>query len=131
MSGERDLQVLIRGMRPDLRLGRFVFVTGPEVPEGVDPVAWVREDEGVTVILDQEQAEAHGLEFDFVAAMITLRVHSSLAAVGLTAAVSSALAGAGISCNVVSGFHHDHLFVPHAQGRRAARLLSDLAAASA
>jgi hypothetical protein len=39
-------------------------------------------------------------------------VHSSLEAVGLTAAVAGALTAAGISANVVAAFHHDHVFVP-------------------
>lgn len=128
MGGERDLQVLIRSMQPDLQPGRFVFVTCGEVPEGAEPLAWVREDEGVTVVLGQEAADRLGLPYDFVAAMITLRVHSSLAAVGLTAAVARALADAGISCNVIAGYHHDHLFVPHDDGLRATQLLRDLAA---
>jgi hypothetical protein len=117
-------------MRPELREGRFVFVALPEVPVGLDPVAWVREDEGVTVVLRQHEADRRGLHYDFVAAMITLRVHSSLDAVGLTAAVSGPLADAGISCNVIAGYYHDHLFVPDEQGQTAMRLLNDLSTES-
>jgi hypothetical protein len=62
-----------------------------------------------------------------VAGWITLRVHSALEAVGLTAAVSAALAREGVSCNVVAGFYHDHLFVPHDSAAQAVRLLEDLA----
>lgn len=112
MNGERDLQALIRTMQPELRPGRFVFVTVPQAPEGIAAVAMVSEDEGVTLVLDQAQADRLGLAYHFVAAMITLRVHSSLEAVGLTAAVAGALTAAGISCNVIAGYFHDHLFVP-------------------
>jgi len=42
---------------------------------------------------------------------ITLRVSSALEKIGPTAAVSPALADARISCNVVAGAAHDHLFV--------------------
>jgi hypothetical protein len=71
-----------------------------------------------------------GLQFEFEAAMITLQVHSALDAVGLTAAVSSALADAGIACNVVAGYHHDHLFVPYERGEEAVAILTALARGS-
>jgi hypothetical protein len=59
--------------------------------------------------------------------MVTLQVHSSLEAVGLTAAVSQALTERGISCNIVAGYFHDHLFVPHGHGPEVVELLADLA----
>lgn len=108
----RDLTALIRGMRPDRRPGRFVFVTLPGLPADVDPVATVHEDEGLSLVLTQADADRLELDYEFVAAMITLRVHSALDAVGLTAAVATTLAEVGISCNVVAGRFHDHLFVP-------------------
>lgn len=46
---------------------------------------------------------------------------------GLTAAVSRALADAGLSCNVVAGFHHDHLFVPYEDAEHAVEILRRLA----
>lgn len=131
VSGERDLPTLLRNMQPDLRPDRFVFVSVPRVPDGVEPVATVREDEGVSLVLDQSDADRLGLAYEYVAAMITLRVHSSLAAVGLTAAVAGALAEAGISCNVVAGYHHDHLFVPSDEAQRAVELLRALSNATA
>jgi uncharacterized protein len=60
----------------------------------------------------REDADGDGIPYDFVAAWITLTVHSDLADVGLTAAFSAALAEVGISCNVLAAFHHDHLLVP-------------------
>jgi len=57
-------------------------------------------------------------------------VHSSLEALGLTAAVSAALTEAHISCNVLAGFHHDHLLVPVADADRALEILHELAASS-
>ncbi len=124
MLGDNDLASLLADLSPELRPGRYVFTTVAVVPPGVDPVVTVREDEGTTLVLEQDQADRIGLDYDYVAAMITLRVHSSLAAVGLTAAVAGKLAEAGLSCNVVAGFHHDHLFVPHQQGQRARDVLS-------
>lgn len=57
---------------------------------------------------------------------ITLEVHSSLNAVGLTAAVSGALARRGISANVVAAFYHDHIFVPAGQAQEALETLGAL-----
>lgn len=126
MSGERDLDVLLRSIRPERQPGRFVFATVAQAPDGVEPVACVREPEGLSIVLAQDDADHLGLPYDFVAAMITLRVHSSLDAVGLTAAVASTLAEAGISCNVVAGYFHDHVFVPIEHADRATHLLKAL-----
>ncbi|MFE9259155.1 ACT domain-containing protein [Streptomyces sp. NPDC006879] len=130
MTGERDLNELLEGMRPELNPGRYVFtVVRGGLPAGVSPVVTVAEEEGLTLVLPQEEADAAGLDYGYVAGWITLRVHSALDAVGLTAAVSGALAEHELSCNVVAGFHHDHLFVPHEQAPRALGVLQDLAAA--
>ena len=78
------------------------------------------------MVVDKDVADRYGLQYEFVAAMITLGVRSRLQAVGLTAAVSSALADAGISCNVMSGYFHDHLFVPVERADEAMALLQHL-----
>jgi uncharacterized protein len=128
MSGERDLQALLRSARPELRPGTFVFiVVHDEAPlDTLAPDATVREPEGLTAVVRRERADALGFTYDYVAAWITLRVHSALAAVGLTAAVSTALARAGISCNVIAGYHHDHLLVPADRAADALAALSEL-----
>lgn len=111
-------------LRPQLNEGRYVFTTVAEgVPLGVAPVATVVEPEGLTLVLTEDDAQAAGLAYDYVAAWITLLVDSTLEEVGLTAAFSARLAAAGISCNVVAGFHHDHLFVPHDRAAEAIALL--------
>jgi hypothetical protein len=89
--------------------------------------AAVREAEGLTVVLPRAEADSLGLSYDFVGAWITLEVHSALEAVGLTAAVSRALTEARISCNVLAGFHHDHLLVPVAEAARALEVLANFA----
>ena len=96
------------------------------VPEGLDPIATVREDEGLTLVVSQAEADAAGLSYEAPQAWITLRVHSSLAAVGMTAAVSAALTQEGISCNVVAAVHHDHIFVPLERGAEARQVLAAL-----
>ncbi|MFI2735898.1 ACT domain-containing protein [Streptomyces sp. NPDC018711] len=132
MHAERDLTRLLAGMCPELDPGRYVFTTvdGP-APAGVAPVVTVAEAEGLTLVVRQEEADAAGLAYDYVAGRITLRVHSALDAVGLTAAVATELAAAGLSCNVVAGFHHDHLFVEHDRADEALAVLDRLSRRSA
>jgi hypothetical protein len=107
------MNTLLRSLQPVLHDDEFVFCTHPEVAG--DPVCIVREQEGLTLILRRDEAERLGIAFTFPCRMITLEVHSSLEAVGLIALIASALAGKGISVNPVSGYYHDHLFVPVAQ----------------
>ena len=125
MSGETDLATLLASMEPELRPGEYVYVVVDDL-DGVEPEATVREPEGLSAVLARERADALGLPYDYVAAWITLHVHSALAAVGLTAAVSRALAQAGLSCNVIAGYHHDHLLVPAGRGEDALAVLRGL-----
>ena len=132
MSGEKDLRKLLSGMRPELNPGRYVFSTVDGVlPAGVTPVVTVAEREGLTVVALREEADSAGLAYDYVAGWITLRVHSALEAVGLTAAVAQELAAIGLSCNVIAGYHHDHLFVPYERAQEAVTALAALAQGAA
>ena len=101
-------------MHPRLNAGTFVFSTlAPNQEIGLgEVVALVREPEGVSVVVDERDASRLRLTPVMRCAWITLTVNSDLRAVGLTAAFASALANAGISCNVVAGTNHDHIFVP-------------------
>jgi hypothetical protein len=130
MAGETSLATLLRSMSPQLNAGEYVFCTlrDGQMPTGVEIIGSVREQEGLTVILQRSYAEQAGFSFDYVAAWITLNVHSALEAVGLTAAFATALGQAGISCNVIAGYYHDHLFVAQADAERAMDVLRNLAA---
>jgi hypothetical protein len=115
MGAERDLDRLLAALDPVQRSGAWVVVSlapGHVAAAALPSAATVVEDEGTTHVVERHVADQHGLAYDFVAAWLTLRVHSALDAVGLTAAVAGALAEAGISCNVLAGAHHDHLLVP-------------------
>ncbi len=119
-------------MSPTLEEGRFVFVTLDEGAAGDPGVrATVLEPEGLSAVICQEAADRLGLEYDFVAAWITLRIESSLSAIGLTAAVSNCLTAAGISCNMIAGLHHDHLLVPVESAAEAIDALEALSASAA
>lgn len=130
MAGETSLATLLRSMNPELNDGDYVFcnVTDASMLKSTDVLGSFREREGLTVIIERQQAEALGLSFNYVAAWITLNVHSALEAVGLTAAFASALGQAGISCNVIAGFYHDHLFVGKDDAHKALSVLRQLAA---
>jgi hypothetical protein len=121
MQAISDLHTLLATMQPVLQPGRYAFASlPPDRALALDAVvASIREPEGLSVVLAEQDAIDLGLPIAFIAAWITLGVHSDLAAVGLTAAFSGALARAGVSCNVIAGVHHDHLFVPAEQAQRA------------
>jgi hypothetical protein len=112
MTGETDLQRLLRGMAPELAGCDWGYALAQTLPAGLTPFATVAEDEGLTLIAPMVELQAAGLSPLGPMARITLTIHSSLAAVGLTAAVSQALAAKGISANMIAGFHHDHIFLP-------------------
>ena len=133
MSGEVDLTTLLRSMQPLLHTEPFVFCSVP--PDSYQVLgAQVRglfhEDEGLTLILSEAEARRVGLGVEARWAMITLRVHSALTAVGFLAAISAALAAADIGLNPVAGYYHDHLFVPWDERERAMAVIAALSAAS-
>ena len=128
MSGETDLGRLLATLSPRLDPARYVFViadAGEEPPLRESVLMLFREAEGTTLVVpadDVAAVDGAGPLFR----RITLGVHSSLAAVGLTAAVSAALTEAGISANIVAAYYHDHLFVPDDDADRALAALESL-----
>ncbi|UVC09363.1 ACT domain-containing protein [Rhizobium sp. TH2] len=126
MAGETNLEKLLASMEPSLRDGDFVFATvpGKSVPPGLNPIGTFIEDEGLTLILPAGEAEA--LAASGPMRCITLAVHSSLDAVGLTAAFATELTAHGISANVVAGYYHDHIFVGAGEAERAMAALKAL-----
>ena len=121
MAGETNLKALLASMAPQLDDTDWVFaVVGEEdaVPLTPRAIATFREAKGRTLVLPQSAAD--GLEnVSAPMSKITLQVHSSLEAVGLTAAVAGALAEEGISANVIAAYYHDHIFVPKSSADRA------------
>ncbi|MAA80545.1 MAG: hypothetical protein CL916_14920 [Deltaproteobacteria bacterium] len=130
MSGETELHILLRSLNPTVHDHRFVFT---HIPKGhsvdwskIQPLGMFQEREGTTLILEQHIAQAHALHYETIFACITLQIHSSLNAVGLTAAISHALATENIPANVIAAYHHDHIFVPEIKTVRAIEILKDL-----
>ena len=116
-------------MQPVLDPKHWVFVSLPweQASSSLEDAAgWVREEEGVTLILAQQAADRAGLSYQNLFQRITLQVHSSLVAVGLLAEITRALAEADIASNVISGYYHDHLYVPAGKGAEALGILQEL-----
>lgn len=133
MSGENNLNVLLQNASPECNPGQYVFSThtSPSTELTKAAIVNIREAEGITLVLPKEIADRYGVEYEYVASWITLKIHSSLAAVGLTAAFSRALADRGISCNVVAGYYHDHIFVAYDDTAVAMETLSSIAGGTA
>jgi uncharacterized protein len=111
MTGETNLEILLKTMKPFHNEGDYVFCTTTSKINIEDVIMLFTENEGTTIILTKEKADLLELPYSFIAAWITLTAHSSLAASGFTAAFSTSLAKENISCNVVAAFYHDHIFV--------------------
>lgn len=128
MTGETNLSKLLQGLKPTRNEGEYVFclVNSLSSAAELDPLCIFQEKEEVTVILPKTRADENLLLYSVICTWITLNVHSSLEAVGLTAAVAKALTEANISCNVVAAYYHDHLFVPVKDAGRAMDVLKRL-----
>ncbi|WP_415720650.1 ACT domain-containing protein [Photobacterium ganghwense] len=127
MSGILELESLLKSLSPELQPQEYVFCSVPNTLSemlALQPIATFLEKEGLTIILPKNVAEDKDLFFSSTYKMITLTVHSSLDAVGLTASVASKLSERGISANVIAAYYHDHIFVP---SQRAEEVMEALA----
>lgn len=127
-TGATNLEVLLKNMQPSCDPRAFVFCSIDEFRykqlQSI-PIGIFYEAEGITVIVDKNDADLEALSYTDVWALITLTVHSSLTAVGFLAAITHKLAVAEISVNAISAYYHDHLFVPWKDRDRAMNLLID------
>lgn len=138
MAGELNLSKLLQNMEPQLTEQTWVFCHLPEkLPpqyQSYNPladeqvIASYREREGLTLVLSAARADELNLNYEGLFRCITLNVHSSLEAVGLTAAVSGQLTSRGISANVIAAFYHDHVFVQAQRAEEALQCLRELVA---
>ena len=130
MLGETDLKTLIASMTPILIENEYVFATiknySVEKIVLLNPISTFQEKEGLTLVLQKEIADENNISYSGVFRCITLNVHSSLDAVGLTAAVSTKLTQSNISANVIAAYYHDHVFVASADAKKALLALNDL-----
>lgn len=128
MAGEENLGQLMRGMSPKLNEGEYVFAR-VENFNGIDrdtTICEFKEEEGITIVIEKAKADEIGLAYEFIASWITISIHSSLDAVGLTALFSSELTKYNISCNVIAAYYHDHIFVDKKDAKKALKILTAL-----
>lgn len=132
-KGETDLKKLIGSMNATLHDDTFVFLTippGQPVPHDLEKQMIFHEAEGTTVIAKEKSV--HSLPYTFRSRMVTLNIHSSLDAVGFLAVVASRLAAdLKIGVNPVSGYFHDHLFVPVGREKEVLAVLQKMAVEAA
>ncbi|WP_028022594.1 ACT domain-containing protein [Enterovibrio calviensis] len=131
MAGIVELDALLASMRPELLDDEYVFCTVSGLLSeyvSLDPLATFKESEGLTLVLRKVVADQENLSYESVFKGITLTVHSSLEAVGLTAAVSTKLADKGISANVIAAYFHDHIFVQADKATQALAALNEFTA---
>ncbi len=117
-------------MEPVLKPGEYVFTTFGDIDwsqiADLQPISVFKEDEGISLVVDRKTADKYDIPYDSAFRLISLHVHSSLDAVGLTAAFSTALGNASISANVVAAYYHDHIFVPTDKTEKALKVLQNM-----
>ncbi len=132
MAGETNLTTLLRSMSPKLHVEDYVFCCVDGVYgdyQSLSPLASFSEAEGLTLVVTKKAAIDHELAFESIFKAITLTIHSSLDAVGLTASVATKLSEKGISANVIAAYYHDHIFVQAEKAEAAMQALQEFATA--
>jgi len=131
VSGIIELDELLKSMSPEIQDGEYVFCTVAgdySDYKHLNPLASFKESEGLTLIISVEAARQEKLAFAGTFKQITLTVHSSLEAVGLTAAVANKLSSYDISANVIAAYFHDHVFVQTEKAEQALLALKEFSA---
>lgn len=132
MAGIKDLTEIFKHLQIDINEVNVVYVTVPTDFDqdllNFEPICMFKENEGTTLIIPESQASRIDFEKSKPMAWLTVKAHTDLESIGFTAALSAALSSVEISCNVIAGYYHDHLFVPVDDAQRAKDTLEELRA---
>ena len=109
-----DLDRVLASLDPQPS-GTYVFSLVDEIPQGVDFFAVIRDEDGYTVVVEQEIAREAGINADELYTRI-----------GITASIAQILAARSITANFIACRRHDHLFVQPDRAQEASALLEDL-----
>lgn len=131
MSGEKDLEAILRSILVSCDGKEYIYCATNSDSALMsllpDAIGLFREDEATTVIMLKDLLQPSDyIQTSDSYAKLTIDVHTSLEAVGLTAAIAKVLTDYGISANVVAAYYHDHIFVPYKSKDKAVEALSSL-----
>ena len=130
MSGETNLEKILKNLDPYIVKESFIFMTSDAEPTNLfktlNPIATFMEDEGLTLVITQHCADKNDIKYDSVFKCISLGVHSSLESYGLISTISNELTKSNISTNVFSGYFHDHIFVESNKVNKALKVISSI-----
>lgn len=128
MKAKADIRSLLKNLSPRVNAGEYVFcsISTNYKLKNIEVVASILESDSRTIVIRKEDAEEVKLHYDTSMSWITLDVVSSLEAIGLTSTISKKIADHKISCNIIAGYYHDHIFVPYSDHAKAIQLLKSL-----
>ena len=127
-KGKKNIDYILKNLNPRLNPDDYIFtiVNSLDSIDINEILAYIRESEGISLIMKKSVADFLQVPYFGVWSWITLDVHSSLDAVGLTSVVSNAFSEIGLSCNIVAGYHHDHIFIQKEMAEKAMNTLAIL-----
>ena len=128
MNGETNIPLILKNLNPVLNKGSYVYclIEKLNTVQLDEPIGIFREAKGFTLILETSVADNYGFSYETIYSWITLDIHTSLNAVGLTSVISAELAEQSITCNMVAAYYHDHIFVKQNEADAAMHALNAL-----
>jgi uncharacterized protein len=128
MVGQTNLLRVLKSLTVLCDNVEYGFATIKDKPATIDNqiLGTFREAEGITIIATKEYLKRNKIEYQGPYAKLTIKAHTSLDLVGLTAVLATKLAEEKISANVVAAYFHDHIFVQFELCQKSIEILDNL-----